>query len=90
MSILAGIVALLKAIPAIRDIFEKMVGLSLEYDRKKSEVEASRRKAEKDALVDAALAQFDKLQPRPAGQQPTVDGAPGLVGGSNRGPGVGS
>ena len=55
MGILSAILALLRSIPAIASLVERLLDAKKERDAKRLEVDSSKRKAEKDAEVDSAI-----------------------------------
>ena len=63
MSALAAIVAFLKAIPALAKFGEWLGETLKEYDRKRNEAEAARRKADKLDRIDDRLREYDRLHP---------------------------
>lgn len=89
MEILLAISAFFKSIPALARIGELLDA----WAKRWIAADVQKRKAEKDAAVDAGIDTVlhppDLVHPPEAQQQPTFDGPTGLPGGSESGPGVG-
>lgn len=78
------ILALLKSVPALRDIFYKVI----ELDKARNEAQAIERHADKNASVDARIDALSGVHPSASEQFGKTDEQTGLPKGSNSSPGM--
>ena len=88
-SIIAALIAIARAIPLLAGLVRSAAEAWIEHEKADNEAEAQRRRADKDAAVDAGIDKWVSVA-RSAAKQPTTDGAAGLPAGGVSGPGVGS
>jgi len=87
-SILAALLALLRAVPVIADLIKFGCDAWAARQKAANEADVSKRKSDKDAFVDAGVDRWVRADTSPARQQQAPDGSSGLPAGGAGGSGV--
>lgn len=87
-SVLAALLALLRAVPVIADLIKFACEAWAARQKATNEADASKRKSDKDAAVDAGVDRWVRANTSPARQQQAPDGTAGLPAGGAGGSGV--